>query len=71
MLTDGDYHVYYIPLPTGVHGAVVMGEDDYFSIYINSNLPQDKQKVTFLHEIKHITNNDFHNGLPIKEIEKE
>ena len=71
MLTDGDYHVYYMPLPDGIHGAVVMGEDDYYSIYINSNSPQEEQQKTFIHEIKHIRNNDFRNGLSIRDIEKE
>ena len=69
MLTDGDFHVYLIPLAGDVEGCVTMGEDNYYSIYINSNLSSERQQEVLLHEMKHIVRDDFYNGLSIQDIE--
>lgn len=71
ILTEGDFHVYSIPFTGDIRGATVVGEDNFYSIYLNSNLPQEVQKKTLEHEIRHIINNDFFNGKSIDDIECE
>lgn len=44
--------------------------EDFYTIIINSNLSEEAQIRTFRHELAHITNNDFHNGLSVGEIER-
>lgn len=69
MLTDGDFHVYLLPFDGDVEGCVTMDENCFYSIYINSNLPPDRQRKVLKHELNHILNNDFYNELPINVIE--
>lgn len=71
MLIEGsDYTVRLIPFPVcNVGGMVTPNPDGSFSIYINSNLSQERQKEALDHELDHIRNNDFYNGIPIEEIE--
>lgn len=72
MLIEGsDYTVRLIPFPVySVGGMVMPNPDGSFSVYINSNLSQERQKQALDHELEHILNNDFYNGVPIHEIEE-
>ena len=69
MLTEGDFHVYMIPMYGDVEGCVTMDENCFYSIYINSNLSVEKQRKVLEHELRHIINNDFYNNKPITDIE--
>lgn len=70
LVENQDYFVRVIPFPVNsVGGMVTPNEDGSFSIYINSNLSQERQKEALDHELDHIRNNDFYNGMPIEEIE--
>ena len=55
-----DYYVYRIELPNGIHEMVVPNsDDDGFTIYIDSRLPDDKAQAALQHALGHINNNDF------------
>ena len=71
MLIEGsDYTVRLIPFPVyNVGGMVTPNPDGSFSIYINSNLSQERQKEALEHELEHIEDNDFYNGVPVEEID--
>lgn len=70
LVENQDYFVRVVPFPVNsVGGMVTPNEDGSFSIYINSNLSQERQKEALDHELDHIRNNDFYNGKPIQEIE--
>lgn len=69
MLTEGDFHVYLLPFDGDIEGCVTMDEDCFYSIYINANLPPDRQRKVLDHELNHILNNDFYNDKPIYDIE--
>lgn len=68
---DGaDYFVRVIPFPVDCVGGMVTPNDDgTFSVYINANLAAPVQREAYLHEVAHIINGDFYNGLPIREVE--
>ena len=67
----GEYFIRYIPLPFHVEGVTVPNDDGTYSIYINSNLPEDKQKKTLRHEVEHIRLNHLYVLDDIQTIESE
>ena len=70
LVENQDYFVRVVPFPVNSVGGMVMpNPDGSFSIYINSNLSQERQKEALDHELDHIRNNDFYNGMPIQEVE--
>jgi hypothetical protein len=69
MLTDGDYRVYLVPFPGDIKAAVRVDVDGYASIYINDCLSPDAKKAAFLHEIRHLQNDDLNNDKSIYEVE--
>ena len=48
-----------IDMPCSIGGYVTPNDDDTFNIYINSNLPADKQKAALLHELRHISRSHY------------
>lgn len=64
-----DYFVRLIPLPWGVHGFVTPNDDDTYSIYINSLLPEALQRAALEHELRHILNGDLYSEEPAAVIE--
>lgn len=64
-----DYFVYFDLLPYSVRGMVTTNNDGTFSIYLNQRYPLSVLQKTFLHEVKHIENDDFYNNLPIGVVE--
>ena len=71
MIEDTDFRVYYAPFAGDVKALVSLGEDGFYSIYVNSNLPYETQKEAVMHEIAHINHDDFYNGKSIYEVERE
>lgn len=69
MLDESDYKVYQAPFPSTIKALVTMGEDSFYSIYVNSNLPFEVQKEAILHELNHILRDDFYNGDSIRKVE--
>lgn len=68
-LLDADYFVYYEKFPLSIRGLVTTNDDGTFSIYLNSRLPDAWQLMAYIHEVRHIQNDDFYNGRPIEEVE--
>lgn len=64
-----DYFVYYDFFPYSIRGLVTTNEDGTYSIFLNKRYPLSVLKKTFLHEVRHIENEDFYNGLPIDQVE--
>ena len=46
--------------PAGFHGMVVRNDDDTYTILLDPNDSSDQILETYLHELNHISNNDFH-----------
>lgn len=69
-IKGSDYCVRILDFPDStISGAVSEDEDGFYCVYINSRVSWEKQRKSFLHEISHIANDDFHNGLSVAEIE--
>ncbi len=68
-LANADYFVYYEKFPPSVRGLVTPNEDGTFSVFINENLSDFDKLLTYIHEVKHIQNDDFYSGKPVEEIE--
>lgn len=68
---DGaDFFVRLVPFPVSrVGGAVVPNDDGTYSVYINANVTDERQREAYLHELGHIEAGDFYNSTPIEEIE--
>ena len=69
-IEGADFYVRLIDLPYGVGGFVAPNEDGTFNVYLNARLSAEKNLDTFLHEVEHIENDDFYNGLPLQVIEE-
>jgi len=70
LIENSDYYVRVIPFPVYKNGGMVTPNDDgTFSIYINGNLPIERQRKALDHELDHIADDDFYNDRPITEIE--
>lgn len=64
-----DYFVRFIPLPWHVRGFVTPNDDDTYSIYINSLLPEAIQRAALEHELRHIQNDDLYSAESVAAIE--
>ena len=64
-----DYRVYLVKLPATVRGAVRIDNDGFASIYINEQLSPQAKKAAFLHEMRHLQNDDMYNDKSIYEVE--
>jgi hypothetical protein len=58
-----------IPFPGDIQAAVRIDADGYASIYINEQLSPQAKKAAFLHEIRHLQNDDMYNDKSIYEVE--
>lgn len=59
MINNIDYQVQLVPLGHKTKEAVVLNEDDSYTIFIEASLSSIEQRKAFLHAMKHICNNDF------------
>lgn len=67
----GEVIVRVVDLGYGVDGCVFKDADGDYSVYINARNGHSRQLAALEHELKHIEDNDFDNGLPIQLIEGE
>ena len=65
-----DFAVRMVNLPGAIRGAVRMSDDGFMNIYINDNLSPEAKQATLEHELNHIKRDDFYNGKPIEDVEK-
>ena len=61
---------YSTELPYKVHGMVIMDENSDYNVYINPHLSIEEQDRAAKHEMAHIRNGDFNNGIPVEIAEK-
>jgi hypothetical protein len=57
-------------LPSRVKGVTVPDEDGNYNVYLNKCLSYETQRRAYLHEIEHITNDDFNSYEPARYIEE-
>lgn len=69
LLENADYFVRIVPFPVAVGGMTILNSDGTYSVYVNANMDCCRQQKAYWHELKHIVNGDFHNDVPITEIE--
>lgn len=55
-------------LPAEIHGMTVVDVDGNYNVYLNSKADMES---AFMHELKHILNNDFYNEADIKLVEEK
>lgn len=65
-----DTYVYCVKLPKGVSEMVTPGADNDYTVYINKDLPPDKQIAAYQHALRHVERNDF-GMLNVQEIEEK
>ena len=71
MLIEGtDYFVRYKVMPRGIYAYGLPNDDGTFSIYLDPRRSHDQQLADYRHELRHIANDDFYNGLTLDQIEK-
>lgn len=69
LLEGTDYFIYYMKMPPKIYAWVTPNSDGTYSIFLD---PRRSTKCRFLdleHELNHIRNDDFYNGLPITAVE--
>lgn len=64
-----DYFVYLVHLPPKIFACVVLNSDGTFSMYLDPRRSCEQILDDWEHEIWHILNDDFYNGLPIYIVE--
>lgn len=70
LIENCDYFIRYKKLPQGIYAFVTPNDDGTFSIFLDPNRSRDQQMEDCSHEIDHIVNDDFYNGLPIQQVER-
>lgn len=74
LIPGADYRVFWVSFPpdSGTDGGcVILNDDGTYSILMDERLLWNAQKAkrAYRHEVKHIEDDDFNNGKPIKDIE--
>ena len=60
-----DYFIRYQKLPPKIWAFIMPNDDGTFSIYLDPRRSREQQIEDYIHELKHILDDDFYNGLPI------
>ena len=68
-IEKADYFVYFVQLPPKIYACVVANPDGTFSMYLDPRRSRDQILDDWEHELWHILNDDFYNGLPIYIVE--
>ena len=63
-------NVTYLSLPHGVNEALTLNDDGSFTVFISTQISQEKQEAAYKHALWHITNDDFYKP-DVQEIETE
>ncbi len=70
MIDDSCFAVYPVPFDGHIKALVTLGEDDFYSIYVNCHLSPEAQKKAVDHELRHIMHDDFRNCESIYDVEQ-
>lgn len=65
----GEVFVFVTDMPTGIRGHVNANKDGSYTIFINARLNHEQQIKAYLHEIKHIAEDDFYKNEDVNMIE--
>lgn len=57
-------------LPIEIKGFTAVNKDGNATIVLNARLNRFQQRLTYLHELKHIKNDDVHSNCTASQIEK-
>lgn len=69
MKIPDDCTVRMVDLPVECGGMVSLSPDGHFNIYLNARLDRATQREKFLHELRHILNDDFFSDDDIRTVE--
>lgn len=65
-----NYTINYLNLPLSVKGFTLYdGSDDFYTIVLNCKYSHSSMEETLMHELSHISNDDFHSLRTVAEIE--
>lgn len=56
-------------MPCFINGYTVLDNNGDYNIYLNSAYSFEEQRITYLHELRHIRRSDFFGNRSIKNIE--
>lgn len=68
-MTEDEYRIIPIDLPLRVEGMVAYDADGYPTIYVNSRLTRERQRIAAKHEIDHIEHDDAYSDEDIRAVE--
>lgn len=71
MIFNGDIVIREVPLPLGVHGAIMEDPDGIANIYINAEDSQEEKFKTLCHELKHYKLHHVGSEKPVHIMEDE
>lgn len=60
---------YLVDMPSRVGATAIPNDDGTYTVYVNSRLSIERQRRAYLHEVRHIKNDDFYKDINIDEIE--
>ena len=69
LIENSDYYIYLIIMPPKIYSFVRPNADGTYSVYLDPRRSYLQRKRDLEHELNHIRNGDFYNGLPIHSIE--
>ena len=65
-----NYNTIYLNLPCKIRGFAVHNAcEDFYTIVLNSRLSYNQNLETYMHELEHITNDDFNSELNVNTLE--
>ena len=69
LIEEVDYFVRFWIMPPKIYSFIIPNDDGTFSIYLDPRRDYYHRMKDLEHELNHIRNGDFYNGLPIQTIE--
>ena len=66
---NDDVHVVLLNLPTDMRGFLVANADGSNTVVLNARYSWEQNRLTYLHELKHIDCNDFYADASANDIE--
>lgn len=66
-----EIYIYYVDMPYSMDSNLVENPDGSFTLYLNSRMTHEKNVEGYLHEVKHVNNDDFEGTSDIHDVENE
>ena len=71
MIENADYFIRLIRMPHRCGAMVSPNSDGTFNMYLSCDKFRPELIDDYIHEYEHIDNDDFNNGKPIAEVERD